>query len=96
MVSGRFTIRCTLSETFEKFLKLPGPCDNDADLYGPEVKKQAEVIQVTIEKWIFVVPFHLDCDAALEAVNRMSRAVNLMCIDNDGSVKILLDPTFCI
>lgn len=68
-MSGRIAVTLTLSQLIENVLQFACARDDDARVYGPEFEKLPEVIQVTIEKWILVVPLNLKGDFALNAIN---------------------------
>ena len=68
------------------------PGDDDADRNDPKIKQQAEIIQVAVIEWIFVVPFDFQGNAILEAIHRMGGAFGFDAVHHDRSVKFLLNP----
>lgn len=91
MRGGRPVARTT-PQLLENFLKMIGASNDYACINDAEVEQQAEVIQVTIEEWVFVVPFELKRNATLETVHRMRRRRSLDTIDFDRSRELPLHP----
>jgi hypothetical protein len=77
-------------------MKFPSAGDNNADLDSAKVKQQPEIVQITIEQWILVVPFHFDSDTAFETVDRMRWTIDLVVAHDDGGCELLLDPAFAV
>src|SRR4051812_17280295 len=96
MMCCRFTVGRPFSDILENLLQFPCARNNNSNLYRAQIEKQAEVVQVSVEEWILVIPFHFNRDAALKTVNCVSWTVNLVPVDDDGSLEFLLDPAFRI
>ena len=69
-------IRRPLAKSFEYFLEFRCPRNDHASVDGPKLEKESKIIQITIEEWVFVVPFDLDGYPSFEAVDGMRRAID--------------------
>jgi len=49
-------------------LKLISSCDDDSNADYPQIEQQPEIIQIAVEKGIFVIPFHFKSDLIFETV----------------------------
>ena len=69
--------RCTEAsgapDVFEDLLKFVTTGNDDADTDGPKLKQQPKIIQIPVEKRVFVVPFDFKCHAILEAIHIVCR-----------------------
>jgi len=92
-VMGRgIAIRLTFTQRVENFLKFGRACDDHADVDGPQFEQQSEIVQVSVEEGVFVVPLHLKCNATSVAVDGMRRAFILLSVDFDRRLEVLFDP----
>ncbi len=93
MVCGCGSVRGSAAERFEDFLQLGRAGDDNANIYSSQLEKQAEIVQIPVEKRILVIPFNLDSHSVFEAIDGMRRAVYSRVINDDRRRKIFLDPT---
>ena len=70
---GRGAITCAFADCVENLLEIGRPRNNDSNVDGAKIEKKPEVIEVSIKKWILVVPLQFERDPAFEAVDLMGR-----------------------
>jgi len=73
-------------------LKLGRASDDYADIDRSQIEKQSKVIEVPVEERILVVPLQFECDAPLEAINLVGRALVFDSVNFDRCLKLLFDP----
>ena len=57
-----------------------------------QIEQQAEVVEIAVKKRILVVPFNLQRDAVLEAVDPVGGRVKTRLVHHDGSMELLFNP----
>lgn len=82
-----------LPTCLNRSLEIVATRHDNADRNRAPFKKKPEVIQIAIIKWILVIPFDFKRYTIFEAIDLMSRTLNLLGIDEDLGVKVFFDPT---
>src|SRR5438046_2736650 len=89
--------RSAVGSTFAKFVKevleFRRARDDDASADRSTLEQCTEVIQVTVEERVFVVPFRLDGDTTFYVVHVMSRLLPHGRIDPDAGLETVRSPS---
>jgi hypothetical protein len=68
----RIPITRTFAELVENRLQIRATGDDDSDVYDPQVEEQPEIIEISVEEGILVVPFDFEGDPVLVAIDQFS------------------------
>jgi len=77
----------------ENILQLISTCDDDSNAHSPEVKKESKVVEISIEKWIFVIPLYLQSYPIFKTVYFVRRRLSRYTVNHYLGIKLFLDPT---
>jgi len=68
-------------------LELSATRNDDANVDGAQLEQEPEVIEVSVEEWILVVPFDFQRHSVFETIHLMRRRSVLDTVHNDLRVE---------
>jgi len=79
---GRVSVTGALPQFVKNLLEFCRSRDYHADIDRPKLEELPKVIQVAIEKRVFIVPLYFQCDPAFHAIYFMCWSVEALIIDD--------------
>jgi hypothetical protein len=92
MWGNGLAVALALAEFIENLLQIIAAGDDDSEVDCPQLEKKAEVVEVAVEEWVLVGPFHFQRDFGFEAVDLVGWRVVDVVIDGYPGGKSLLHP----
>ena len=80
------------AQLIENQLQFSASGDDDASIDCPQIKQEAEIVEVPIEERVFVVPFDFERHPILVAVYLVRWSSELGLVHHNAGIEWLLDP----